>query len=102
MGVSRFRSDRERVSEHPGVIGVLCEATTSERIMQKTPAGPLHKAVCNRWARHEGLHRQVRGRDFALLAQWSDADCGAPDTNAQRRKEMALAARVGEVRVVER
>lgn len=89
------------VDEHPGVIGILCGAETTERVMQKTPSGPLHKAVCNRWHGHEGDHRNVRGKDFCTLATWTDAECGAPDINVQRRKEMALAARVGEVRVVQ-
>jgi hypothetical protein len=88
--------------EQPGVIGILCGAETAERVLRKTRSGPLHKAVCNRWHGHEGKHRHVRGKNFATPAEWTDAECGAPDVMAQRRKEMALAARVGEVRVVGR
>lgn len=77
--------------EAVGVIGVLCEAETTERVVRKTPSGPLHRAVCNRWHGHGGWHRQVRGRDFKVLHVWNDAQCRTPDWKEARRKEMALA-----------
>lgn len=77
-----------------GVIGVVCGAVTLDRRVRKTPAGPLHQAVCNRWHGHEGPH-YMRGRDFARLASWADKDCATPDWKAERRKQMALAKAVG-------
>ena len=74
-----------------GTIGVLYEAKTTARVIRKTPAGPLHPAVCNRWHGHSGEHRMTRGKDFATLAVWGDAECAAPDWKAAKRAEMAVA-----------
>lgn len=78
----------------PGLIGVVCERQTIEKVVRKTPSGPLHRARCNRWYLHDGPHREVRGRDFAILAEWTDAECCAPDDKAEKRREMLLAKRL--------
>lgn len=89
MGDSEFRPDRDDV----GTIGVVCGATTLERVVRKTPRGPLHQATCTRWAGHGGLHNMTRGRDFARLFEWGPEQTAAPDWKAARRREMAVAAR---------
>lgn len=81
-----------RVSEHgeilpedPGEIGTLCGLKTKEKIVRKTPHGPWHQAVCNRWMRHQGNHRQTRGRDFRVQAEWTDDDCPDPTVAVAQR-----------------
>lgn len=58
-----------------GVIGVVCEARSLSPMVRKTPRGPLHPGRCNRWHGHDGPHREIRGRDFTLLAEWSELEC---------------------------
>lgn len=73
------------------MIGVTCDATTAEKVIQKTESGPLHAAVCNRWAQHDDLHKMTRGKDFAVLYEWGDDECATPDWKDERRREMAVA-----------
>lgn len=73
-----------------GIFGILCEAKTVENLVRKTESGPLHPAVCNRWANHDGLHRQTRGADFAVLHEFGEDEVALPDVNDAKRKEMAV------------
>lgn len=91
MGNDQLRSNGDNVTE-VGTIGVLCGATTLERMVRKTPAGPLHQAVCNRWHGHTGRH-WMTDRKFTRLFEWDDVACRAPDWKAAKRAEMAIAAR---------
>jgi hypothetical protein len=87
--VDRLGPDRDGV----GTIGVLCGARTVARIVRKTPAGPLHKAVCNRWHGHDGPHTMTRGRDFARMAEWGEEDCEQRDYKEIYRIERATSER---------
>jgi hypothetical protein len=94
MGTSTVRPDGHRVTDYnPGTIGVVCGATTVERVYRKTQAGPLHKATCNRWHNHDGPHRLTRGRDFARLWEWSDKECEARTFHELHRIERQTSER---------
>lgn len=93
MGTGEFRSYGNNLTV--GTVGVLCGERTLERVVRKTPAGPLHPATCNRWHGHSGFHRETRTCDFAVLHEWHQDACRAPDWKEQRRREMAAAAREG-------
>lgn len=77
-----------------GVIGVVCGAETNARVVRKTTHGPLHRAVCNRWAHHDGPHTMTRGKDFAKLHTWTDAQCRMRTANELKTQELAISARL--------
>lgn len=79
-----------------GYFGITCGAKTTSEVVRKTTSGPLHKAVCNRWAEHGELHRMTDVKTFVLLYEWGEDETAAPDLNDQRRKEMALSKAKGE------
>lgn len=88
--------DTERVPT-VGVIGVTCGAETNTAVVRKTPWGPLYRAVCNRWHGHDGPHVMTRGKDFAKLHTWTDAQCRTRSAVDLRRQELAVAARLNRV-----
>lgn len=77
-----------------GVIGVVCGAETNARVVRKTVTGPLHRATCNRWAQHDGLHVMTRGRDFFPMHTWTDAQCRMRTANELKTQELAIAKRL--------
>lgn len=63
---------------------------TVENLARKTESGPLHPAVCNRWANHDGLHRTTDTKTFVVLHEFGEDEIALPDVNDAKRKEMAV------------
>lgn len=99
QALARVANERRATAAIPttpsvGVIGVVCEAETNARVIRKTKTGPLHRAICNRWAGHDGPHLMTRGRDFAALYRWTDAQCRTRSALELKSQERAIAARL--------
>lgn len=66
-------SEGREVTGH-GAIGWRCGQHAPRRLWAKVYRGDRVPVKCNRAPGHDGPHRFTRPEDFAVLAEWSDAE----------------------------